>query len=520
MSVTSTPHTRAVRLGWFALAAGSGALLACSVARGPVPFLAFCFPALLMPALASAKNLKHAVLLGWASGTACNAVAFHWIAELLQTFGHFPAIAAWATAALLWLAQGLSFALAVFLSESLVRRGAPRWLLLPAALVVTSSWLPALFPWRPGSSFVAWSEFAQLAELGGTALIDACLMFGSAAFFESGVRASKAEPTLARTPALVAAACLLVPLVYGTIRLAQFDEERLNLPEITIGVVQPNIGILEKADRRLARAHLANLRELTERVSDADVVVWPETALPFRLARDAARLPGGAERYSPRRRDGHVPLLFGAVTRSGRCDRWNSALVMDRDGQLSARSDKVELLAFGETIPFWETLPFLQEMFPCPGMRAGDAPAVLPVGGASIGVLNCYEDVLAAHARTLALLEPELMVNLTNDAWFGDTQEPHLHQLVARWRTIETRRALVRVVNTGVSSHIDAAGRSLVETPTFERTAFVARVARRAGTTLYTRIGDITTPTMALWLLVVAWTRRRGWRPACANPGA
>ncbi len=181
---------------------------------------------------------------------------------------------------------------------------------------------------------------------------------------------------------------------------------------------------------------------------------------------------------------------------------------MNRQGEFTGRSDKVELLAFGETVPLWEVLPPLQAMFPCPGMRAGARPEVLSLAGTTLGVLNCYEDVLAEHARSLAQLQPELLVNLTNDAWFGETQEPHLHQLVARWRTIETRRELVRVVNTGVSSHIDAAGRTVFETPTFVRTAFIADAARLSGTTPWSFLGDLTTPTFALLLLMFAWRYR------------
>ena len=485
----------------YALAIFAGGVLACSVGFGPVPFLAFSFPALLLPALARATTLRQTFLIGWAAGTGCNAVAFVWIAELLVTFGHFPAIAAWATAALLWAAQGLTFAFATLFAESVARRGAPRWIVLPAAFVVTSSWVPALFPWRPGSGLVEWVEFAQIAELGGTPLVDAAVLFSSAALSEALLRRR-------RLPMGVAALCLLGPLLYGALRVPSVDAARAEAPHLQVGVVQPNIGILEKHDARRARRHLTSLRDLTAAVSRADLVIWPETALPFPLARDARQPPGGGGRLSPLRDDGFVPLLFGAVTQSGRCDRWNSAVAMNAQGEFIGRSDKVELLAFGETVPLWEVLPPLQTMFPCPGMRAGARPEVLTLEGTELGVLNCYEDVLAHHARSLAQLQPELLVNLTNDAWFGQTQEPHLHQLVARWRTIETRRELVRVVNTGVSSHIDAAGRTLFETPTFVRTSFVADAARLTGTTPWTFLGDITTPGCALLLLAFAWRYR------------
>jgi len=155
-------------------------------------------------------------------------------------------------------------------------------------------------------------------------------------------------------------------------------------------------------------------------------------------------------------------------------------------------------------------------MFPCPGIRAAAHPEVVALDGTRLGVLNCYEDVLAEHGRTLALREPELLVNVTNDAWFGQTREPHLHQLVARYRAIETRRDLVRVVNTGVSAHIASSGATLYETETWVQTSFVADAKRLSGDTLWVRIGDTTTPAayafLLAWLLVGLRRRKRDER--------
>jgi apolipoprotein N-acyltransferase len=237
-------------------------------------------------------------------------------------------------------------------------------------------------------------------------------------------------------------------------------------------------------------------------------VIWPESAHPYPYPREARRdLPG---RGGVLREGVRGPVLFGTITRgTDRCDRWNSAIALDADGRITGVSDKVELLAFGETVPLWDVLPPLREYFPCPGIRPGARPETVSIAGASIGVLNCYEDVLAQHARTVALSWPDFLVNVTNDAWFGDTREPHLHQLVARHRAIETRRELVRAVNTGVSSHVSATGETVIETDTFVRTSFVTRVPKLGGTTAWTVLGDVITPSLIALFVVGAFARRR-----------
>ncbi|MEM9074399.1 MAG: apolipoprotein N-acyltransferase, partial [Myxococcota bacterium] len=347
-----------------------------------------------------------------------------------------------------------------------------------------------------------WLPWAQLAEVGGTPLLDLMTVgVGAAAWHALHHRS--------RPAGVLAALLVALPLLYGTVRIAQVDETRESAPILRVGVIQPNVGIYDKHDARLHHGHLVLLQRMTQTLErlGADVVIWPESAYPFPFPRGVARDVGG--RYAIRQRGVRGPLLVGAVTRASRCDRWNSALAIDDQGFVRGVADKVELLAFGETVPLWHWLPPLQSMFPCPGLRSAAAPKVLTLHEVRYGVLNCYEDVLGRHARTVAGLDPELLVNITNDAWFGDTLEPHLHQLVARVRSIETRRDLVRAVNTGVSAHIDATGRTRLETETFTQDSFIATARRLEGTTVWVTIGDVVTPIAYAYLLAWGFRRRR-----------
>ncbi|MCB9619795.1 MAG: apolipoprotein N-acyltransferase [Sandaracinus sp.] len=519
------------RLRHGALAVAAGSFLAGSVVQGPLPALAFAYPLAMLSLLeapsGSKRRYRRAFVLGWLAGTGCNATALYWIPGLLYDFAGFPYVAGVPVALLLAASQGLTLAFACLFAEVVVRPersvslvrspgsaasegassdtnvGVPRWLAFPAAISLVFSLSPALFPWRFSTGAVGWIEWAQIAELGGPPMLDFVLVLVGSAAWEA-MRRPRALPIV------VGALALGGPALYGAWRLPQVEAARASAPAIEVGVVQPNVSIEEKHDIRLANVQLRLLRQMTRELEaeGAELVIWPESAHPIPYPRGGTRDHRGSAGVL---RDGvRGPVLFGVITRGeDRCDRWNSAVALGADGVISGVSDKVELLAFGETVPLWDVLPPLQDMFPCPGIRPGARPESVTLAGASIGVLNCYEDVLAEHARTVAKQWPDFLVNVTNDAWFGDTREPHLHQLVARHRTIETRRELVRAVNTGVSSHVAATGETVIETPTFVRTGFVSRVPKLGGVTPWVWLGDVFTPTFGALFFVAAFARRR-----------
>ena len=491
-----------------ALAAlGAGVLLACSVVNfggRPFPPLALPFAGAIVFLLQDVHSYRRAAWLGWLAGFGCNAVAFYWIVGLLQAFAGFPLVAALPVAGLLWAAQGLTMALGLTFAQAARRGGAPLWVAVPLGLTAAFGASPTLFPWNPSASLVEWTTLAQVAELGGAPLLDAVLLFGGAGVYEGLLRADGGRRWLA--PATVALAAFGGALAFGALRLPALAVAVALAPTVRVGVVQPNIGIRDKQDRRLAPAHLRRLRALTAdlEAQGADVVLWPETAYPYRMGRGMGYEPEGIHRMRPP--GSRVSLLAGTITRGGECERWNSVLSVDPTGRVVGVADKVVLLPFGETVPLWHVLPPLRAYFRCPGLTPGEEPTVLTSAGTGVGVLNCYEDVLADATREVARRDPRWLANFTNDAWFGDTAEPHLHQLIARVRAIETRRELVRSVNTGVSSHIAADGATVVETGTFEEAAFVTEVHLLEGQTLHTLVGDWLTPTalaalMALLLL-------------------
>ena len=193
----------------------------------------------------------------------------------------------------------------------------------------------------------------------------------------------------------------------------------------------------------------------------------------------------------------HTPLLFGGLRREyGSADQvraFNSSFLLDAAGRIAGSYDKTYLLLFGEYLPFGETFPKLYEWSPHTGrLTPGSRLEALPFGPYRIGVIICYEDILPRFVRqAVRASDPDLLVNLTNDAWFGDSAEPWIHLTLARSRAIEQRRFLIRSTNSGVSAFIDASGRINSHTGVFTRENLVGEVRMMRMWTLYSAIGDL-----------------------------
>jgi apolipoprotein N-acyltransferase len=472
--------------------------------------VAFLGPALLLAAIEpeprTSVGPRNGALAGLAFGVACNALTMPWVAGLLSSFAGIPAPLAWALSAMLWTVQALPWALAGWGAAAWTQGDAtgwlalPGWLVLPGWIVLAGSVTPMLFPWRLGISQMPGVLFVQSAELGGPPLLDLLMALGACAALHA------LRERRARTAA-VATAAIVAPLLYGALRLPTVRAERIASRALRVGVVQPSIGVEARSDPMLRESHLARHRTMTTELEaeGAALVLWPESAYPFPLDRSEE-----SDSLQPHRRVLHQgvrgPVLFGALT-SDATHRYNSVVALDASGRFTGRYDKAHLLAFGEYTPLHEWLGPLRRVVPR-GLDAGGGASTLDAAGVRIGVLDCYEDLLVDHARRTAALDPDFLANFTNDAWFGATAAPHLHHMLARLRAVETRRDMVRAVNSGVSALVLATGEDEHRTAPFERTSFIADVRRLSGTTPWVRWGDLTTPFVAFGLLLDAVRRR------------
>ena len=201
-----------------------------------------------------------------------------------------------------------------------------------------------------------------------------------------------------------------------------------------------------------------------------------------------------------------TPVLFGGITweptveGSSHRVRYNTAVMLDDVGRVVGTYDKVYLLAFGEYIPFGDLFPGLYDLLPESGRFApGREVRAFQWGKRRIGVMICYEDILAKFTGKLADKEPNIIINVTNDAWFGHTSEPYLHLALSVFRAVENRLVLARATNTGVSAIIDPVGRIVAQTHLTDAETTLETVPLMSGKTIYGKVGDLFS-----WLLAIA----------------
>jgi apolipoprotein N-acyltransferase len=195
---------------------------------------------------------------------------------------------------------------------------------------------------------------------------------------------------------------------------------------------------------------------------------------------------------------------------------FNSAMLTDRSGKLLGRYDKHVLLAFGEYLPFGDTFPVLYRWSPNTGkFTPGRTYDPLRLDDHAIATCICYDDIFPGFMISVVTSGPtDLLVNLTNDAWFGDTTEPWIHLALAQFRAIEHRRYFVRSTNSGVSAFIDPVGRVIAHTDTFQAQSLAQEIAWLHGRTPYELWGDIPWWLISLAIFaagfVPSWLVRKG----------
>lgn len=507
-----------------ALALLTGLLVSLPFVNDAMAFTAWgAFVPLLF--VVEAAPVRRCLLAGWIAGTATHLVGFYWIPGLLVRFGELPLAAGVAGWILLAAWGGVMYALVALVASLLHRRrsGLPPLMVLPFVYVAVEFVFPHVFPWTLAGAQYRSLPFIQAAEVTGVLGLSGLIVLASAALYELVAPRSGFIPAGRIHPwwALLALGLVAGVFALGQARLGRVREMRSAAPPLTVGVVQPNVAMDDEGPGVHDDERLDELQRLSARAQSrgAELVIWPETSYPYRIHRAARTDSFGRRRIV---RGFSVPVLFGAVSfdESG---RYNSAFLAMPGGDLVGPADKNHLVLFSERIPGRRWIPSSlkrRSRLLRGGFQAGAVPGVIRADGVRIGILNCFEDTIRSYGRAVVREGADLLVNITNDAWFGDTAEPHQHLALSVFRAVETRRDLVRSVNTGVSAVVLATGEIESETETFRQAVLVEQVRLLSATTPYTRGGDWL-GWASLGVLVIAglWTTIRT-RRAAARPGA
>ena len=480
--------------------AGFGSLSRLSLLSAGLIALPFLWPILfpltwfaLIPFLTAverAPGWRQALSAGALTGVATIALGFHWLVYTIHVFGGVN----YALATLAFTLFVAYSAIPFVAFAGLVRLcgTGPLGLFPPAFWVAVEFWFPNLFPWYLATSQTVFTSLNQSADLVGHYGATFVLLWCGTALYRL-LRARRGEGSVRAATWTAAAACavLAAAVAYGHVRLTEVDAAAEAARKLDIVVVQGNISIERKGNAAFLRTNQQTYKDLSTRGRDADLVIWPESAVERWLPDKAGRVP--PEVLPPR----HPHMIIGAITyrrlSRGGFRKYNSAIALDPAGAVLGRYHKRVLLAFGEYIPL---APFIGGLPGMPPIGEGFTPGKLEgtfalPRGVRAATLICYEDLMPDLSRRFVRDErANLLVNLTNDAWYGRTVAPWQHARQARWRALETRRSLVRATNTGVTTVVDPAGRMSAPLPLFAEGVLTATVPLLEMETAYVRYGD------------------------------
>jgi apolipoprotein N-acyltransferase len=448
----------------------------------------------------------------WLAGVVFYALLFWWLVKLpARAMTHpwviFPAVLVLAAY------LGLYVALFGFILRFVRRRIGWSPLVTAPAAWAAVEWIkssgPLGCPWgNLGYALARDPAWIQAASVVGASGLSVWIVAVSALL----AGAIRARVPANRVLCVVAAAGLLAaPVLWGAARLRGADGHR----RLTVSLIQPNIRSDEKWDPARQEKSVSTLSRLTlaaaRQEPKPDLIVWPETALPFYVRLEPSKL----YRVFALAREAGVPMLVGypdaQLTTQGSVTTHNAAGLILPNGTIAAQYNKIHLVPFGERIPFQTLFPFLGRIdLGQAEWTPGNAYTVFSLHGTSFSVLICFESIFPELARRFATEGAQFLVNITNDEWFGPTAAPWQHSDMAILRCAELGMGMARCANTGVSMLVDPYGRVTAQTPVFQERTLTGSVALSSGPTFYEQWGDalvfICVGLVAV-LLALAWYR-------------
>jgi apolipoprotein N-acyltransferase len=296
--------------------------------------------------------------------------------------------------------------------------------------------------------------------------------------------------------------CIIAAGVYGSLRIEEIRTLQDRTAPLTVSVIQGNIKQSEKWDPALVeetlKKHEHYSLEAVKTDPSTDILVWPESAMPFFYGLDEKRSPA----VNAIIKTVGKPVLFGSdgiIRVDGQARLLNRAYLVDENADIKGGYAKQHLVPFGEYVPFSRILFFVRHLVAGEvEFIPGSSPGPVYLKDRPLGVLICYEVIFPGIARESVRRGAEVLMNLTNDAWYGDTGGPYQHLEMSRWRAIEFRVPLVRCANTGVSAVFDATGRELGRLPLNTGGFLTRTIHPMRFVTFYTRFGDV-----FAWLSVI-----------------
>jgi apolipoprotein N-acyltransferase len=458
----------------------SGLSLALAMPGPGLGPLALLFPCLLLEALERGRGKWRPWLLGLLAGTVFWTVSTNWVVPVMHHYGGMPRLAAVGCLIGMGAYLGLLWAIAAGVS-SLVPTSRRIWLfpVAWAAVTILQRFPPYGFTWTgPASAFVDWPLLMDSVSVwGATGLGWWVVAFSSAVWglFQFGTRRS-------------ATAALVFTVVALSLMIVTAPAPVPTGEPLRVVAIQPGTSLEQKWDPSRSREIADRVWTMTAdaAVRGADLVLWPESAIPYRIDDDPAyrevaeRMAGQFE----------IEIVLNSVASLDGGGYANSAFLVTGEGVSPVRYDKIHLVPFGEFVPRWARFAFTDSLVREVGaFTPGTRPVVLPAR-VPLAVAICFEVVFPDHAAAQVRAGAQLLTTLTNDGWYGFSWAPRQHFAQVRLRAAETRRWFARAALTGISAFIDPTGRVVSQLEVGETGFLTESVQPMMGLTPRVRFGD------------------------------
>ncbi len=415
-----------------------------------------------------------------------------WVPAVMSRYGGVPRAGSWGLYALLVSLQALYPAAACAWTGFLIsRRGKGFLLTLPFAWVtleyVESRFPFGGFPWllagysQTGNLWIM--QIADLTAVYGVSFLVLCANTALAWCLLHRRQGMRAMWPLGATGLLVALAC-----AYGRASLSRWQ----SVPQgFTVAMLQQNLSI-DEPESEMEWKYTEGYAKMADRLQtgQTDLLILPESPSPLSFQYDqsyrtllcnlASRFPMGIVFNNIRYEQQDESLRY-----------YNTAYFLDNKCAEVGRYDKIHLVPFGEYVPMKPLFNFVEAISKdVSDFQPGSAYTTVPLAGRPAATIICYEAVFPQLARAFVRRGAELLINLTNDGWYGNTAAPYQHLAMARWRAVENRRFLLRATNSGISAVIDPCGRIQVRSRLQQEDICTGHFGFVADQTVYCRYGD------------------------------
>lgn len=460
----------------------------------------------LVPLLYAIKDLSAGISfrIGFITGLVHFLSLLYWLVPVMRTYGYLPMYLS--VSVLFLLAAFLALFIALFSTAltAVGRRPAGCLTMIPliwVALEYIRSFIFSGFPWELlGYSQYNRLQLIQISDILGVyglsvliALVNGAIFITLLYFAKRRWQRTDITKRLAAGSMIALILGVALTWTYGHWRLKTIDSLITIAPKTRIAVIQGNIDQAVKWDPAFQIETIKKYNHLSASVikQRPDLIVWPESATPFYFLYDVKP----SELVFEGIRQTATDYLIGSpsfMRTGGMVEYFNSAYLISPKNKTMGQYDKTHLVPFGEYVPFKKWLPFLGKIVAQVGdFRAGKVGKTLPWRNEQLGVQICYEIIFPQLSRAMAKNNASMLINITNDAWFGKTSGPYQHFSMTVFRAVENRRALVRSANTGISGFIDPAGRVLASTALLEDAVATQMMPLLKERSIYTHIGDL-----------------------------